>query len=141
METFTTNKNDSTKNSIEKDEPLVVNTKEELIKLISEWVTLEKQMVNLKKEIKTRKIRQDKMSVLMKNLMKTNSMNDLKAPGGALIYETKVKKKAWSKKFLMEQINAFYKNNPDTASEVLKHLNDNRETTVNEKIIYKSIAK
>ena len=107
MQTSTTNKNESSiknTNTIEYDEPLVVNTKEELIKLISEWVTLEKQMINLKKEIKTRKTRQDKMSILMKNLMKNNSMNDLKAPGGALIYETKVKKKAWSKKFLMDYL-------------------------------------
>ena len=132
-------KDDNKDKNIEPE--IVVNTKEELIKLISEWVSLEKQMVNLKKEIKTRKTRQDKMSNLMKNLMKTNSMNDLKAPGGALIYQTKTRKKQWSKKYLIDQINTFYQNNPETGAEVLKILEDNREQVVNEKIIYKSINK
>ena len=127
----------NTLENVENNPVPVINTKEELIGLIKEWVKLDQQISVLKKEVKTKNIRHKNVSNAILGVMKKHSIDYFDAPGGSLVYKKKTEKKSISKKYLMDQLQSYYKDNPEMANEVVKHLMDNRAERLNEKIIHK----
>ena len=127
----------NTLENVENNPVPVINTKEELIGLIKEWVKLDQQISTLKKEVKTKNIRHKNVSNAILGVMKKHSIDYFDAPGGSLVYKKKTEKKSISKKYLMDQLQSYYKDNPEMANEVVKHLMDNRAERLNEKIIHK----
>lgn len=127
----------NTLENVENNPVPVINTKEELIGLIKEWVKLDQQISTLKKEVKTKNIRHKNVSNAILGVMKKHSIDYFDAPGGSLVYKKKTEKKSISKKYLMDQLQSYYKDNPEMANEVVKHLMDNRGERLNEKIIHK----
>jgi oligoribonuclease (3'-5' exoribonuclease) len=128
---------ENTLENVENNPVPVINTKEELIGLIKEWVKLDQQISTLKKEVKTKNIRHKNVSNAILGVMKKHSIDYFDAPGGSLVYKKKTEKKSISKKYLMDQLQSYYKDNPEMANEVVKHLMDNRAERLNEKIIHK----
>ena len=127
----------NTLENVENNQVPVINTKEELIGLIKEWVKLDQQISTLKKEVKTKNIRHKNVSNAILGVMKKHAIDYFDAPGGSLVYKKKTEKKSISKKYLMDQLQSYYKDNPEMANEVVKHLMDNRAERLNEKIIHK----
>ena len=127
----------NTLENVENNQVPVINTKEELIGLIKEWVKLDQQISTLKKEVKTKNIRHKNVSNAILGVMKKHSIDYFDAPGGSLVYKKKTEKKSISKKYLMDQLQSYYKDNIEMANEVVKHLMDNRAERLNEKIIHK----
>ena len=68
------------------------------------------------------------------NVMKSNSIDCFDINGGALVYKQKKTKKQISAKFLLTQLEEYYKEQPELAKEITKRVLDNREQVVKEEI-------
>ena len=58
--------------------------------------------------------------------MKGNSIDCFDINGGALVYKKKKTKKSISGKFLLAQLEEYYKEQPELAKEITKKVLDNR---------------
>ncbi len=110
------------------------NTKEELITNIREWIKIDNEINKLSAEVKEKKKTKKGLNDSLINIMKGNSIDCFDINGGALIYKQKKTVKAISRKFLLQELQKYYKEQPEMASDVAKHLLDNREVTVKDEI-------
>jgi hypothetical protein len=110
------------------------NTKEELIANIREWIKIDNEINKLSAEVKDKKKTMKGLNDSLINIMKSNSIDCFDINGGALIYKQKKTVKAISRKFLLQELQKYYKEQPDLANDVAKHLLDNREVTVKDEI-------
>ena len=110
------------------------NTKEELIGNIREWIKIDNDLNNLKKEIKNKTTQKKMLTDNLVNVMKINSIDCFDINGGALVYSQRKTKKAISGKYLLLQLEKYYKDQPDVAKDLTQHLLDNREETIKEDI-------
>lgn len=129
----------STSTASNEETPIIINSKEELILLIKEWVKLDQQITSLKKEVKSKNLRHKNVSNAILGVMKKHSIDYFDAPGGSLVYKKKTEKKCISKKYLLDQLQSYYKDSPQIANEVVTLLMENRGERLNEKIVHKVV--
>lgn len=120
--------------STEKLSNPVVSTKEELVTNIREWIKIDNEISKLKEDIKDKINKKKSLTNNLVNVMKHNSIDCFDINGGALMYKQKKTKKAISCKFLLTELQKYYKDQPELAKEITKHLLDNREESVKEEI-------
>jgi hypothetical protein len=120
-------------NEIKKEEPKKT-TKEELINNIREWIKIDTDVAALKNDIKNKLSQKKLLTDNLVKVMKTNSIDCFDINGGALVYNKKKTKKSLSGKFLLQQLEQYYKDQPDVAKEVTEHIMNNREETIKEDI-------
>jgi hypothetical protein len=124
--------NDGVEN--EKASTKKTNTKEELIANIREWIKIDNDLMNLKKEIKNKTANKKTLTENLVKVMKSNAIDCFDINGGALVYSQRKTKKPISGKYLLLQLEKYYKEQPDMAKEVTQHLLNNREENVKEDI-------
>jgi hypothetical protein len=112
----------------------VVSTKEELVTNIREWIKIDNEISKLKADIKDRTNKKKTLTDNLVTVMKQNSIDCFDINGGALMYKQKKTKKAISCRFLLAELQKYYKDQPELAKEIAKHLLDNREESVKEEI-------
>ena len=110
------------------------NAKEELINNIREWIKIDNDINNLKKEIKNKTTQKKILTDNLVNVMKTNSIDCFDINGGALVYSQRKTKKAISGKYLLLQLEKYYKDQPEVAKDLTQHLLENREENIKEDI-------
>jgi hypothetical protein len=66
--------------------------------------------------------------------MKSNAIDCFDINGGALIYKQKKTRRTISGKFLLSQLEEYYKDQPDLAKEITKKVLDNRVEVVKDEI-------
>jgi hypothetical protein len=66
--------------------------------------------------------------------MKNNSIDCFDINGGALVYKQKKSRKTISGKFLLTQLEEYYKDSPELAKEIAKKVLDNRIEVVKDEI-------
>jgi hypothetical protein len=120
--------------SLEKKEPPKKATKEELINNIREWIKIDNDVLALKNDIKTKLNHKKMLTDNLVKVMKTNAIDCFDINGGALVYNQKKTKKSISGKYLLQQLEKYYKDQPDMAKEITDHLLTNREETIKEDI-------
>ena len=111
-----------------------LTTKEELITNIKEWIKIDADIIKLKSEIKERTNKKKLLTESLVNVMKGNSIDCFDINGGALIYKQKKTKRTISGKFLLSQLEEYYKNEPELAKEITKKVLDNRIEVVKDEI-------
>ncbi len=109
-------------------------TKEELIITIKEWIKLDNEIIKLKSDIKEKNKNKITLTDNLVIVMKNNTIDCFDINGGALMYKQKKTKKPISAKFLLTELQKYYKEQPDIAKDLTKHLLDNREESVKEEI-------
>lgn len=118
-------------------------TKEELILNVKQWIEydteinkLNKSISAIKKQIqdknKEKKYITDKLIIILK---KNNA--DITLGTHTLCHKVTKKTKPITKKYLLEQLNSYYKNQPELAEDISKQILDNRKIIVKENIILK----
>ena len=112
-------------------------TKEELIGYIKEWIKIDNDIAKAKTEIKEKTLRKKALTENLVVVMKINSIDFFDINGGALIYKQKKTKKPISAKYLLVELQKFYKDTPDVANNLTKQLLDNRPETVKDEICRK----
>ena len=114
-----------------------METKEQLIKTIKEWVRLDNEIRALQKEQVQRKNDKKKISAQLMDIMRTNEIDCFDINNGQICYIKKNVKKPITKSVLMNVLTKYFKNDSLKASELNEFILENREETVKETIIRK----
>jgi hypothetical protein len=111
-----------------------METKEQLVNNIKEWIKIDTEISQLKKEIKDKNNKKKDLTTNLVTTMKKNEIDCFDINGGSLIYKTSKVKKPINAKTLMSSLQNYYKNDIKTAEELAKFVLDNREEKITETI-------
>jgi hypothetical protein len=114
-----------------------IETKEQLVNIIREWVKIDNDVQKLQIELNTKKLEKKKTSLNLINLMKENEIDCFQINDGKIQYKKQNIKKPLSKKVLMNLLNQYYGDDPEKANELNQFLIENREESTKENIILK----
>ena len=115
-----------------------METKQELVNNIKEWIKLDTEINKLNIEIKEKKNKKKKLSADLVGVMKKNDLDSFDINGGSILYKKNVTKKPITAKTLMQVLQQFYPTNAaDKADELTKFILENREETIKETILRK----
>jgi len=114
-----------------------MDSKTELINNIKEWVKLDNEIRQIKKEEKSRKIKQKVLTDKLMSVMKENKIDEFDTKTGKLSYQTKNVKKPITKKNLMNILSKYYKGDLESATSINDFIMDNREERTVESISMK----
>jgi predicted component of type VI protein secretion system len=111
-----------------------METKEQLVNNIKEWIKIDNEITQLKSEIKEKTKNKKNLTENLVSVMKSNKIDCFDINGGSLVYKTNKVKKPLSGKTLLTALQNYYKNNTTVAEEITKYIMDNREEQVKETI-------
>jgi len=111
-----------------------METKEELITNIKEWIKIDNEIIHFQKEIKERRIRKKNLTDSLMTTMKKNEIDCFDINGGSIVYKKNKVKKPLNGKSLMAALQKYYEAKPEQAEEVTKFVMDNREEQIKEVI-------
>ena len=111
-----------------------METKEQLINNIKEWIKMDTEISELKAVIKERTNKKKTLTEGLVTTMKSNSIDCFDINGGALVYKKSKIKKPINGKTLLVALQNYYKSDPKTAEVLTKHVLDSREEQVKETI-------
>ncbi len=117
--------------------------KEELIELVKQWIDMDTEINKLNKSITTIKkqiegINKDKKKITDKLLVVIKSKNtDIVLGNNILAHKVIKTKKTITKKYLLDQLNLYYKNQPEIAKDISEQILNNREVVITEDIVLK----
>lgn len=111
-----------------------METKEQLVNNIKEWIKIDNEISQLKNEIKERNNKKKSLTENLVSVMKTNQIDCFDINGGALVYKKNKVKKPINGKTLLAALQNYYKTDTKMAEELAKHVMDTREEQVKETI-------
>jgi hypothetical protein len=111
-----------------------METKEQLVTNIKEWIKIDSEIAELKKNIKERNQKKKELTSDLVNVMKKNSIDCFDINGGSLVYKKNKVKKPISGKTLLTALKNYYKDNPVVAEDVTKYVMETREEQIKETI-------
>ena len=116
-----------------------LETKEDLIISVKEWIKIDSEIIAFKTEIKNRLAKKKILADRLVVVMKKNEIECFDINGGAIMYKKTTTKRAINGKMLLATLNEYYKesNTPDIATEISQFILDNREITTKETITRK----
>jgi hypothetical protein len=118
---------------IEEEKPKL-STKDELIINIKEWIKIDTEINKLKAEVKEKTGKQKELTGMLVNVMKNNSIDCFDINGGSLVYKKRKTRKTITGKFLLAQLEEYYKDKPEVAKEITNKVLENRQEVVKEEI-------
>jgi phage gpG-like protein len=111
-----------------------MESKEQLVNNIKEWIKIDSEITQLKAEIKERTNKKKNLTENLVKVMKSNSIDCFDINGGALVYKKNRVKKPINGKTLLSALQNYYKNDSKVAEEITKHVMDSREEQIKETI-------
>ena len=114
-----------------------METKEQLVNNIKEWIKMDTEIADLKAQIKDRTAKKKTLTENLVTVMKTNKIDCFDINGGALVYKQNKVKKAINGKSLLAALQNYYKNDTKSAEELTKHILDSREEKIKETLVRK----
>lgn len=114
-----------------------METKEQLINKIKEWMSIENEIKDLRAEIRELNNRKKGMTSELMAVMKENEIDCFDIKGGSIVYKQSKVKKPINSKTLMATLSNFFKNDSLKAEELTKYILENREEQIRETIKHK----
>lgn len=114
-----------------------LQTKDQLIEKIKEWVKVDNEIRTLQKELNQRKTNKKKVSAELIDVMKQNEIEVFRINDGEITYNKRSVKKPITKTALMSILSTYYQGDAAKAAEVNNYILENREEVVKEKIVRK----
>ena len=111
-----------------------METKEQLVINIKEWIKIDSDISKLRAEIKEKNNKKKTLTNELVDVMKKNEIDCFDINGGALIYKKNKVKKPINGKTLLTALQNYYKEDTKTAEDLTKHILDSREEQVKETI-------
>jgi Family of unknown function (DUF5760) len=111
-----------------------METKDQLVSNIKEWIKIDNEVTKLKAEIKDRTNKKKALTENLVNVMKTHNIDCFDINGGALVYKKNKVKKPINGKTLLTALQNYYKTDTKIAEEITKHVMDSREEQIKETI-------
>ena len=115
-----------------------METKEQLVNNIKEWIKMDNEIVQLKNEIKERTNKKKQLTENLVSVMKTNNIDCFNINGGAIIYKKNKIKKPINGKSLLHILQTYYNNDKQIAEDLTKYVLENREDQIKETIRMKN---
>ena len=110
-----------------------METKDQLVQHIKEWIGVDEEIKSLQKEIKIRKERQKDLTKDLMDVMKTNEIECFDLNDGKLVYTKSKTKQTINKKYLMSTLVKCLED-PKDVEKVTEFILENREEKVRESI-------
>lgn len=114
-----------------------METKEQLILTIREWVRLDNEIRKLQKEQLNRKNEKKSLSNSLLQTMKNNNIDCFDINDGQLVYSKTNVKKPITKKILLELLARYYQGDLLKATDLNDFILNNREDIIKETIVRK----
>lgn len=111
-----------------------METKEQLVNNIKDWIKIDSEISDLKAQIKERNNKKKTLTENLVTVMKTNKIDCFDINGGSLVYKTSKVKKPINGKTLLSALQNYYKSDPKAAEDIVKHVMDSREEQIKESI-------
>ena len=111
-----------------------METKEQLVNNIKEWIKIDTEITDLKTQIKDRNNKKKSLTQDLVTVMKTNKIDCFDINGGALVYKTSKSKKPINGKSLLIALQNYYKTDAKVAEDIAIHIMDSREEQIKETI-------
>lgn len=114
-----------------------MESKEQLISAVRDWVKLDNEIRTLNKEQNKRKKDKNVITENLMNIMKSNEIDCFDLKDGQICYNKKTVKKPITRKNLFDILSKYYDGNILKASQLNDFISDNREESVKETITRK----
>ena len=111
-----------------------METKEQLVSNIKEWIQIDTEIAQLKNAIKEKNTRKKHLTDGLVSTMKSNTIDCFDINGGSLVYKKNTVKKPINAKMLLNSLQNYYKDDPKIAEHLTKHVLDSREEQIKETI-------
>jgi hypothetical protein len=118
-----------------------METKEQLVKTVKEWVKLDNEISTIQKEVKLRKTEKKKISETLIDIMKKNEIDCFDIKDGQICYTKKNVKQPITKKVLLSILTKYFSGDGARANELNGFILENRIETTSEHIVLKSSTK
>jgi len=115
-----------------------MDTKDELITHIKEWIEIDNGIISLQKKIKQLRENKKQLTLSLVNVMKTNEIDCFDINDGKLIYSKSKIKKPINKKTLLLALETYFQDNSELAKQISEHILNSRIETVKESIRHKT---
>ena len=116
-----------------------METKEQLIATIKEWVKIDNEIRMLQKEQNIRKTEKKRISNTLISVMREKEIDCFDIKDGQILYSKKNSKKPITKKTLMKILSTFYNGDDVKATSLNDFIMENIEDTTKEQISRKII--
>ena len=107
-----------------------MQTKEDLINSVKEWLTIDKEIADLQKEIREKRNLKKELSNGLINVMKQHNIDCLDIKNAKIVHTKRKQKQSISKKFLLETLEKYYKDNEDAKTITDYILNSRQEKEI-----------
>lgn len=111
-----------------------MSTKEQLVHLVTEWMDSDNSIRNMQKALKEVRERKKVLTNKLVDVMKDNEIDCFDINDGKLVYSKSKTKQAVSKKVLLDALNKYFCDKPETANEIVEHILDSRTEKITETI-------
>jgi len=111
-----------------------LETKEELISSIKEWIKIDNEILKHTKEIKDMKKKQKLLTNSLVTVMKNNQLECFDINGGKILYKKSKCKKPINTKTLLNTLKTYYNETPNKTEEITDYILKNREEVIKETI-------
>lgn len=111
-----------------------METKEQLVNNIKEWIKIDGDILKLKADIKDKNNKKKLLTNELVDVMKKNEIDCFDINGGALVYKKNKVKKPINGKTLLVALQNYYKEQPTVAEDLTKHILNSREEQIKETI-------
>jgi len=103
---------------------------EHTVQIIKDWVKIDNELIQLKREIATRKQNKKILSEQLETIMAQQEIDSFAINDGKIERKHKKTKKPISKKMLLNTLSQYYQGDAEKASAVNNFILENREETV-----------
>ncbi len=110
-----------------------METKEQLVHLIKEWIQSAEEIKELSSLLRKKKENKKSLSDQLVDVMKTNEIDCFDINNGKLVYSKNKVKQSISKKYLLSKLSN-YLNNQEEGLKLTEYLLNNREEKIRENI-------
>ena len=108
-----------------------METKDQLVNHIKEWIAIDEEVKLLKKEIKIRQERKKNLTHDLVEVMKSNEIDAFDINNGKLIYTKRKTKQAISKKLLLSSLQDIFET-PEEVNKITEHILESRSEKIKE---------
>jgi hypothetical protein len=111
-----------------------MDTKEELVKHIRNWIQIDNDIASLQKQAKVLREEKKNLTSSLVDVMKSNEIDCFDIKDGKLMYAKSKYKKPINKKTLNEALQNYFKNDTELAKDLGEHIMNSREESIKETI-------
>jgi predicted kinase len=114
-----------------------MQTKDELVNAIKQWVSLETDLKEKQREVTVLRKQKKEIGQYLLDTMKGHQIDAFELPDGELRYKTKKTKRPLTQKVIESLLDEYYANNVQESELVKTYLSDHRSNVVTDTLIHK----